>query len=147
MPTTTSTLVLVIDRPPDAVYEALTSLGRLKGLIETSGTYRGTVDISDDPIRVGSTYVDRTPLGRLHGTVLELEPGRRVVFRQATASGDLDIQITYALEPATTGTRLVRTGEITTRRWLGAVHPVVVWATRAENRRTMEALKASLEDG
>ncbi len=147
MPTTTSTLALAIDRPPGAVYVALTSLGPLRGRIDTSGTYRGTVDISDEPIRVGSTYVDRTPLGRLHGTVLELEPDRRVVFRQATAREDLDIRITYALEPATTGTRLVRTGEITTRGWLGAVHPVVVWATRAENRRTMEALKASLEDG
>jgi hypothetical protein len=41
----------------------------------------------------------------------------------------------------------VRTGEITTRRWLAIIHLIVVWTTRAENRRTMDALKASLEAG
>jgi uncharacterized protein YndB with AHSA1/START domain len=89
--------------------------------------------------------VDRTPIGRLRGEVLELEPERRVVFRQATARGDIDVRITYELEPTPKGTRLVRTGEISTRRWLAILHPVVVWTTRRENRRTMERLKTSLE--
>ena len=145
MPTTTSRLDLAIGRPPAVVFDALTRLGQLGGRIESSSTYRGTVDVSDDPVRVGSTYVDRTPIGRLRGEVLALEEGRRVVFRQATARGDLDVGITYDLEPTPDGTRLVRTGEITTRRWLAPVHPVVVWTTRAENRRTMDRLKASLE--
>ena len=145
MPTTTSRLDLAIGRPPAVVFDALTRLGQLGGRIESSSTYRGTVDVSDDPVRVGSTYVDRTPIGRLRGEVLALEEGRRVVFRQATARGDLDVGITYDLEPTPDGTRLVRTGEITTRRWLALVHPVVVWTTRAENRRTMDRLKASLE--
>ena len=145
MPTTTTRLDLAIGRPPAVVFDALTRLGQLGGRIESSSTYRGTVDVSDDPVRVGSTYVDRTPIGRLRGEVLALEEGRRVVFRQATARGDLDVGITYDLEPTPDGTRLVRTGEITTRRWLALVHPVVVWTTRAENRRTMDRLKASLE--
>ena len=145
MPTTTSRLDLAIGRPPAVVFDALTRLVQLGGRIESSSTYRGTVDVSDDPVRVGSTYVDRTPIGRLRGEVLALEEGRRVVFRQATARGDLDVGITYDLEPTPDGTRLVRTGEITTRRWLALVHPVVVWTTRAENRRTMDRLKASLE--
>ena len=145
MPITTSRLDLAIGRPPAVVFDALTRLGQLRGRIESSSTYRGTVDVSDDPVRVGSTYVDRTPIGRLRGEVLALEEGRRVVFRQATARGDLDVRIAYDLEPTPDGTRLVRTGEITTRRWLALVHPVVVWTTRAENRRTMDRLKASLE--
>jgi len=147
MPTSTSTLDLEIARPPRAVFDALTRLGALRGRIGTSGTYAGTIDVSDDPVRVGSTYVDRTPIGRLRGEVLELEADRHVVFRQATARRDLDVRITYDLEPAPNGTRLVRTGEITTRRWLAIVHPIVVWTTRAENRRTMESLKTSLEAG
>lgn len=145
MPTSASTTDVEIARPPTAVFEALTRLGALRGRIGTSGTYAGTVDVSDDPIQVGSTYVDRTPLGRLRGEVLELEADRRVVFRQATAPRDLDVRITYVLEPTPNGTRLVRTGQITTRRWLAIVHPVVIWTTRAENRRTLEALRASLE--
>ena len=147
MPTSTSTLDLEIARPSAAVFDALTRLGALRGRIGTSGTYAGTVDVSEDPVRKGSTYVDRTPIGRLHGEVLELEADRRIVFRQATARADLDVRITYQLEPRPHGTRLVRTGEITTRRWLGIIHLIVVWTTRAENRRTMDALKASLEAG
>ena len=145
MPTTTSRLELAIGRPPTVVFDALTRLGLLQARIESSSTYRGTVEVSDDPVRAGSTYVDRTPIGRLRGEVLELEADRRVVFRQATARGDLDVRITYDLEPTSGGTRLVRTGEITTRGLLALVHPIVVWRTRVENRRTMDRLKASLE--
>jgi uncharacterized protein YndB with AHSA1/START domain len=145
MPTSVATIDFEIARPPSVVFDALTRLGALRGRIGTSGTYSGTVEVSDDPIQVGSTYVDRTPIGRLRGEVLELEPERRVVFRQAMARRDLDVRITYQLATTPTGTRLVRSGEITTRRWLAIVHPIVVWTTRAENRRTMEALKTSLE--
>jgi uncharacterized protein YndB with AHSA1/START domain len=147
MPTTTATIDLAIERAPAVVFEALTRVGSLQRHIGSSGTYRGTVDVSDDPVRVGSTYVDRTPIGRFQGQVVKLEPDRRVVFRQVTTRNDLDITITYVLEPAASGTRLVRTGEITTRGLLALVHPIVVRSTRAENRRTMDALKASLEAG
>ena len=145
MPTTTSTIDLEIASAPAAVFDALTRLGGLRAPIGSSGTYAGTVDVSDDPVHAGSTYADRTPIGRLRGEVLELDADRRVVFRQATTSGDLDVRITYELERAPNGTRLVRTGEITTRRRLAIVHPIVVWMTRSENRRTMERLRASLQ--
>ena len=90
-------------------------------------------------------YVDRTPIGRMRGRVLELATDRRVVFHQATERGDLAVTIVYELEPTAGGTRVVRTGEISTRGPLALVHPVVVWSTRAENRRTMAALRDSLE--
>ena len=145
MPTSAATIDLQIARPPAAVFEALTRLSALHRRIGMSATYAGTEDVSDDPVRVGSTYVDRTPIGRLRGEVLEVEADRRAVFRQATARGNLDVWITYELEPSTSGTRLLRTGRITTRGWLALVHPIVVWATRRENRRTMHRLKASIE--
>jgi uncharacterized protein YndB with AHSA1/START domain len=145
MPTSAATIHVEIARPPEAVFETLTSLRSLRDRIGTSGTYAGTADVSDDPVRVGTTYVDRTPIGRVRGEVLELEADRRVVFRQALPSSALDVRITYELDPSPRGTRLSRTGEITTRGWLAAVHPVVVWATRRENGRTMERLKVALE--
>ncbi|HJP70192.1 MAG TPA: SRPBCC family protein [Candidatus Limnocylindria bacterium] len=145
MPTTTLTTDLEIARPPAEVFAALTHLGVLGGQIGSSTTYRGTVEVSDDPVRAGSTYVDRTPIGRLRGEVVELEPDRRIVFRQGTEDGRFDVRITYELEPSAAGTRLVRSGEIATRGWLAVVHPIVVWSTGAENRRTMASLKSSLE--
>lgn len=147
MPTSAAAIGVDIARPPSVIFDALTRLGTLRDRIGASGTYVGTVDVSHDPVRVGSTYVDRTPIGRLRGEVLELEAGRSVVFRQALPSGALDVRITYRLEASARGTRLIRTGEITTRRWLAVAHPVVVWMTRRENARTMERLKATLEAG
>ena len=145
MPTTTSTIDLEIARAPGEVFAALTHLGTLPEQIGASATYRGTVAVSDDPVRTGSTYVDRTPIGRLLGEVVELEADRRIVFHQATPDGRLSIRITYQLEPRPAGTRVLRIGEITTHGWLAVVHPVVVRSTRGENRRTMASLKASLE--
>lgn len=146
MPTSSGAINVQISRSPAVVFDALTRLGSLRDRIGTSGTYSGTEDLSDDPVRVGSTYVDRTPIGRLRGEVLEVEADRRLVFRQALRSGALDVLIAYQLAPSGAGTRLVRTGEITTRGWLALVHPIVVWATRAENRRMMTALKGWLEN-
>ena len=145
MPTSTSTMAVEIGRPPADVLAALTHLGSLPGRIRSSRTYRGTVEVSHEPVVAGSTYVDRTPIGRMRGRVLELETDRRVVFHQATERGDLAVTIVYELEATAGGTRVVRTGEISTRGPLALVHPVVVWATRAENRRTMAALRDSLE--
>lgn len=145
MPTTTSTIDLVIARPPSEVFEALTHLGSFGQQVGSSMTYRGTIDVSDDPVRIGSTYTDRTPIGRLRGEVIELETDKRVVFRQATADGRLAVRISYQLQPTASGTRLVRAGEITTRGWLAVVHPIVVRSTVRENRRTMASLKSSLE--
>jgi uncharacterized protein YndB with AHSA1/START domain len=142
---TTIRLAVDIARPPEAVFAALTHLGSMGDRLGRSTSYAGTVDVSDDPVRAGSTYTDRTPLGRLRGEVRELEPDRRVVFRQATAGGGLTVLISYDLRPTAAGTRLTRTGRITTRGALGLLHPIVVRATVAENRRTMARLRASLE--
>lgn len=145
MPASTTTIDLDIARPPSVVYDALTHLGRLRGRIGTSTTYRGTHDVSHEPVQVGSTYEDQTPIGRFRGEVLVLEPAHLAVFRQATPRDDIAVRITYQLEATATGTHLRRTGVITTRGRFALVHPIVVFATKRENGRTMNELKASLE--
>lgn len=145
MGATTTTLAVEIARPPDAVFAALVHLGSMVDRLGRSTAYRGTVDVSDDPVRIGSTYTDRTPMGRLQGEVLELAPDQRVVFHQATGRGWLAVRIAYDLQPVATGTRLTRTGEITTAGPLALVHPIVVRATVAENRRTLARLRDTLE--
>ena len=39
-----------------------------------STAFRGTVDVSDNPVRLGSTYREPTPQGVRHGEVIEFEP-------------------------------------------------------------------------
>jgi len=145
MGTATKALSVEIGRSPAVVFDALTHLGSMVVRLGRSASYGGTIDVSDDPVRVGSTYTDRTPIGRLHGEVRELEPDRRIVFHQATSNGWLAVLIGYDLEPTDGGTRLARTGRITTRGPLALVHPLVVWATSRENRRTMDRLRVALE--
>lgn len=134
-----------IGRPPADVFATLADLPGYARWLGRSPTYRETATISDHPIRAGTTYVDHIVGNRLIGTVLECEPDRRLAFHQATPDGGLAITITYELSPTDAGTHLVRTGSIETGGLLRLVHPVVVYATRAENRRMMGALKAYLE--
>lgn len=136
-----------IARPPAEVFAALADLPAYGRWLTRSRTYRETAAISDDPIRTGTTYVDHIIGHRLIGKVLEHEPDRKLVFHQATANGDLAIAITYELAPTDSGTRVTRTGSIETGGLLRLVHPLVVFVTRAENRRTMRALKSYLEGG
>jgi hypothetical protein len=70
----------------------------------------------------------------------------RVEFFQATPDGTLSIRIVYAITPTSTGSRIARTGTITTAGRLRWLHRIVVAVTRGENRRTMDSLRATLDD-
>lgn len=142
---TVSRLSVDIAAPPDAVFAALADLPGYAGWLARSMTYRSTVEVSDTPVRQGSTYRDHISGDTMHGEVLECEPPRLLVFRQRSVRGDLDITIRYELTAAGPGTRLDRTGTIRTRGRYRLARPVVVAVTKRENRRTLAALKAHLE--
>jgi uncharacterized protein YndB with AHSA1/START domain len=142
---TTSRLTVEIAAPPEVVFAALADLSGYAGWLPQSRTYRSTVDVSDVPVRLGSTYRDHISGDVMHGEVLACEPPALLVFRQHSGRGDLDISIRYELTAAGSGTRLDRTGTIRTRGRYRLAHPIVVAVTKRENRRTLGALKAHLE--
>ncbi|MFL6101269.1 MAG: SRPBCC family protein [Actinomycetales bacterium] len=144
---TVSRLSVEIAAPPAAVYAALADLPGYAGWLQPSRTYHATVDVSDTPVRQGSTYTDHTSGDVMQGQVLECEPDRLLLFRQSSHKGDLDITIRYQLTPVGSRTRVDRTGTIVTHGRYRLVHPVVVAVTKRENRRTLAALKAYLERG
>ncbi len=111
-----------------------------------SASYRGT-DLertSASPL-LGTRYADRTPLGLVEGVVTEVEVGRRIRFRQALRDRSLSIDITYEFEDDVAGSTVRRTGDISVGGRLRPLARVVVLLTRAENRRTMRALRRHLD--
>jgi uncharacterized protein YndB with AHSA1/START domain len=138
-------LVLTADiaSPPATVFATLADFNGYRRWLKPSGTYNST-EVAE-AIRKGTAYSDHVSGRILRGKVLEYEPDRLLLLHQATDSGDLAITIRYELMPIASGTRLVRTGTISTSGWLRLAHPVVIGVTRAENRRTLAALKTHLE--
>ncbi|GLV55044.1 hypothetical protein KDH_18910 [Dictyobacter sp. S3.2.2.5] len=101
----------IIQRQPDAIYQALLDLPGYRSWLPSSNLYAETMLTSDPPIRVGSTYVDHGRSSVMQGEVVDLEPSRRLVFRQLTNSrrgGGLEITIRYTLQPVEQGTRVTR---------------------------------------
>lgn len=141
---TSSTLSVDTTASPDQAYTVLANLNMFGNWLPTSVAYKGTTASSAAAV-AGDTYTDHTSLGPMRGTVLEAEPGRRLVFSQAADDDTLSIRITYTIAPAGTGSRVSRTGDISTNGRLRFLHPVVVAAIRRENRRTMKELTTLLD--
>lgn len=92
---------VVVERPPDEVFEFLTDLSNVPEW------QSGAVEVRepDGALEVGTTYVEVLQfLGkRMEATieVTELEPGRRFSLR--TRSGPIPFEVRHTLEPANGG--------------------------------------------
>lgn len=119
---------------PATAYALLADLSGFRTWLPRSGVYRGTTSgQTRGPAAAGDAYADRTPLSTLEGRVLHADPPRRIAFEQHTAPGSPQIRITYTLHPGPAGgTRIERTGIITTAGPLRAFHGPVVAFTRRE---------------
>ncbi|MFO7893948.1 MAG: SRPBCC family protein [Longimicrobiales bacterium] len=108
-----------IDRPTEEVFERLIDMDRYAEWMPESWFYITSRKDTDGPVKVGTRYTDVTRLGAVRGEVAELERPRRVVFH-------------YVAEGRLQGA-------------FRALRPVIQWIANGERRRTVAALKASLE--
>jgi hypothetical protein len=117
-----------------------------------SSAFRGTVDVTPYPVRLGTTYVDAGPIQK-PGSVTEYDRPAHISFhhtvqlRQAFLSTDIDARIRYTLDPRDDGTFVERTLLLTfdlpgiSRLAL----PLILYGFRRENDRTLAALKQYVE--
>jgi hypothetical protein len=84
-------------------------------------------------------------VGRMSGELVEEVPDHALQFHQAKPSGGLDALIRYDVGVVSTGTRVIRVGELTTHGMLRIVQPILLRMAARESERTMKALKAHLE--
>jgi uncharacterized protein YndB with AHSA1/START domain len=111
-----------------------------------SSAFRGTHDISSDPVTLGTTYREPGPFGVRHGEVVEFEPPTRVAFRQPMTgrfnTGTIDVLMSYTLTPRGDSTHVRRHVTIDLPWTLTPFRPLLVRAFAHEGRRTLLALKA-----
>jgi len=96
-----------INCPAEDVFNLIADLAHYSQWLPPSNTYAETLDISESPVKVGSTYVDKNRLNTTYGDVPECAPYSRIVFHQATKRPGLDITATYDLTPTSGQSGLV----------------------------------------
>lgn len=131
----------------ERIFDVITDLGGQDRWLGSSSAFRGTVDLSANPVELGTTYGEPGPLGVRHGTVTEFEPPTRIVFHQPMTLrlhlGTIDVLMGYTLTPQGAASTLVRRSvRLGIPLTLRAFQPVLLAAFRHESRRTLLALKA-----
>lgn len=137
----------VIERPIEQVFDRLVDIPGYNDWMPRSGLFVSCTTRAADPVREGTSYVDRTRLGPVHGEVVAFERPTRVVFHYTARMLGTTVMEGwpgYELEPAgdtSTRVRHVATGQ--PRSFFRLLRPLVQWLAENERRRTVDALKQS----
>ena len=136
-----------IAAPVERVFALLADLTEYSRWLPPSGLYNATSQVSETPVRLGTTYVDQSRQATLYGRVTACRPPESLAFHQETrmALGRLAIDIRYRLEPIAGGTRVFRT---TSPQFFGAIaflQGPIRRSIRRENLRTLARMKEHLE--
>ncbi len=68
--------------PAETIFDVITDLRGQDHWLPRSSAYRGTTEISSDPVTLGTTYREPGPFGVRNGTVTEFERPTKVTFHQ-----------------------------------------------------------------
>jgi uncharacterized protein YndB with AHSA1/START domain len=111
-----------------------------------SSAFRGTHEISSNPVTLGTTYREPGPFGVRNGTVTEFERPTKITFYQPMTmklhAGTVDVTLRYTLVPTADSTHVRRVVTLGIPRSLRLFRPILVRAFRVESGRTLLALKA-----
>ncbi|MFZ1961673.1 MAG: hypothetical protein WA926_04195 [Methylovirgula sp.] len=134
----------------ERVFWLLAELRDYDRWLPRSSAFRGTINISEGPIAVGTTYIEPGPFGVRHGNVTEFVPPTRLCFEQPMtakpkALGTIGIRLFHTLTSGIDTVRLRRELHLEPHGPVKIVTPLVVLAFRAENARMMKMLKAFAE--
>lgn len=140
-----------INRPIDSVFNLIADLPNYNKWLSTSNLFAQTMNMSDNPIKLGTTYVDKGPQSTMQGKITAFQPSTRLTFYQFTQfkllifPAGLDIQIQYTLEKLENGTRLNRDTTVNTQGIARFAQPFLLNSIRVENERILRLMKAYLE--
>lgn len=138
-----------IESPIEEVFARLADIDRYEEWLPHSGIYRGgRLAETDTAPEEGAEFFDHTPLGRLRGEITELDPPRRLAFRQRLRwKGKLvfESRPRYTLVPKNGGTRVVHEAEGELHGAFRLARPLVWLIATKERQRILDELKRSLE--
>jgi uncharacterized protein YndB with AHSA1/START domain len=132
--------------PAEKIFDVITDFKGQDQWLPKSSSFRGTTEISANPVTLGTTYREPGPFGVRNGTVTEFERPVRITFHQPMTirlhAGTVDVTMRYALVPGPRSTRVSRTVTLGIPLALRLLQPVLVREFRKESARTLLALKA-----
>ena len=135
-----------IDCSAERIFDLITDFDGYSRWLTTSSNYRGTHEVSANPVTLGTTYREPGPFGVRNGKVTEFERPTRIVFHQPMTmkfgGGVIDVTVTYTLTPGATATHVRRVVSVGLPWQLKPFSAVVLPPFRTESARTLAALKA-----
>jgi uncharacterized protein YndB with AHSA1/START domain len=135
--------------PSEKIFDVIIDFGGQDRWLTPSSAYHGTLEVSSDPVTLGTTYREPGPFGVRHGRVTEFERPAAITFHQPMTmrlhAGTVDVLMRYTLTPVDGGTRVRRVVTLGIPWSLKLVQPVLIRAFRTESSRTLRALKAYAE--
>jgi len=130
----------------DAIFDLITDFGGQHRWLTKSSAFRGTANISANPVTLGTTYREPGPFGVRNGTVTEFERPTKITFHQPMTmklnSGTLDVTVRYTLTPGVGSTHVRRVVTLGIPWSLRLFQPLLKREFRVESGRTLLALKA-----
>ena len=134
-----------ISAPADRIFDIIIDLANQGRWLSKSSAFKGTTDISTDPVRLGTSYRESGPIGARNGVVTEFEPPTRITFDQPMTLkwrlGTLGVVVRYTLTPFGGGTHVHRVCTLTVPGHLALIEQIIVRSFRVESARTLAALK------
>lgn len=143
---------IAVERSSETVFELIRNLNGYKSWLPASEVFMEIIDISDYPVKIGTTYVDKGSATKIHGEVTEMEPPKLIAFQQTMnfkrgmLSGSSTISVRYSLQEAG-GRKTLVTRELKMRTTgvFMVTRPVLAMVIRKENERILRHMKTYLE--
>jgi uncharacterized protein YndB with AHSA1/START domain len=139
----------IIRKPIDQVFDRLVDIPSYPNWMPDDGLFIACRQESDGPVGRGTTYSDKTRLGTIRDEITIFDRPTRVVFHYTARPAGITMMEGwpgYTLEAE--GPNTPRIHHLAKGRLYGAfkiIQPLIQIIARGERRRTVNALKESLE--
>jgi uncharacterized protein YndB with AHSA1/START domain len=155
-------LSITINAPASEVFTIVADLPTYHNWLPESSAFKGTTQVSHNPVKLGTTYHEPGPAGTRKGEVIEFEPpgtGKtgKITFKQPMSMKPyvLGMVLDVKVEMTVTEERTEDQAGVKTvlKRDVSLSYPWALWALKPfidaefkkESLRTLESLKAYAE--
>ena len=138
----------VIKRPVEDVFERLVDISDYSKWMPESGVFIRSTQTSEGPVGKGTTYNDKGRMGTFKGEISDFERPKKVEFRETLRWLGLRVmegRPRYVLESIEGGTKVHHVSEGQLYGIFKVMQPMTALIARGERKRTVNALKKSLE--
>ena len=139
---------MVIKRPVEQVFERLISISEYSKWMPKWGIFVMSEQTSDGPVGKGTTFYDKGRMGTFRGEVSDFERPTKVAFRETLRWLGMRVmegRPRYQLEAVDGGTNVHHVSEGQLYGIFKLMQPMAAVMARGERKRTVNALKKSLE--